>query len=74
MLMKILISVFQGVEEIGSAERDLVVRWLAQLTRQFTFYPETFALSVAILDRFLHVVKVCITHSVITIENRLERG
>lgn len=43
--------------EIGGEQRDNAVRWLAQLTRKFHFLPETLALSVTILDRFLQAVK-----------------
>jgi hypothetical protein len=43
--------------EINSEQRNELVRWLAQLNQKFGFYPETLALSTAILDRFLHVVK-----------------
>lgn len=43
--------------EIGREQRNQAVRWLAQLTRKFHFLPETFALSVNILDRFLQSVK-----------------
>lgn len=44
--------------EVGPELRNEIVRWLAQLNREFRFYPETFALSASILDRFLHAVKV----------------
>lgn len=46
-----------GVELIGAEQRNQAVRWLAQLTRKFHFLPETLALSVTILDRFLQAVK-----------------
>lgn len=45
-----------GVEICGG-DRNRAVRWLAQLNRKFHFSPETFDLSVNILDRFLQAVK-----------------
>lgn len=44
--------------EISPAQRDEIVQWLAGLNRRFNFYPETLALSIAILDKFLQTVKV----------------
>jgi len=46
----------QGVE-ISPEDRNEIVCWLSSLTEKFHFYPDTFMLSVAILDRFLHTVK-----------------
>lgn len=43
---------------IGPEHRNNAVRWLVQLTRKFHFMPETLAMSVSILDRFLQAVKV----------------
>ncbi|XP_078684485.1 cyclin-I-like [Branchiostoma floridae x Branchiostoma belcheri] len=43
--------------EIGPEERDEAVRWLATLSTKVQAYPETFAMSVSILDRFLNAVK-----------------
>ncbi|CAH1776889.1 unnamed protein product [Owenia fusiformis] len=43
--------------EIGSEERDEATRWLGRLTEQFHMHPETMALAVTVLDRFLHSVK-----------------
>ncbi|CAH1267126.1 CCNI [Branchiostoma lanceolatum] len=43
--------------EIGPSERDEAVRWLATLSTKVQAYPETFAMSVSILDRFLNAVK-----------------
>lgn len=37
--------------------RDEMVRWLIKLTDQYQFHPETFSLSVALLDHFLTTVK-----------------
>ena len=51
-------KVFFQTLEIGPEHRNNAVRWLVQLTRKFHFLPETFALSVTILDRFLQSVKV----------------
>jgi len=44
-------------QEIGPEHRNNAVRWLVQLTAKFHFMPETLALSVTILDRFLQSVK-----------------
>ncbi|XP_078721136.1 cyclin-I-like isoform X2 [Lampetra fluviatilis] len=44
-------------EAISPAQRDEVVGWLAQLNGTFRFYPETLALAVSTLDRFLSIVK-----------------
>lgn len=43
--------------EIGPIHRDSEVQWLMKLTSKFEFYPETFFLSVNILDRLLTKVK-----------------
>lgn len=45
------------LDEIGPADRDRTVKWLMQLTLHFQFYPDTFFLSVNILDRFVTSVK-----------------
>lgn len=42
---------------ITSEKRQEAVSWLLKLNRKFSFYPETLFLSVAILDRFLNLVK-----------------
>lgn len=39
------------------AQRDEVVQWLTDLNCQFRLYPETLALAISILDRFLASVK-----------------
>jgi len=44
-------------DEIGPVDRDKTVRWLLQVTICFQFYPETFFLSVNLLDRFITSVK-----------------
>ena len=49
---------FQDVE-VSPEQRDEIVSWMITLNRRFSFYPETLMLSVAILDKFLHSVKVC---------------
>ena len=49
---------FSQDAEIGPSERDEAVRWLATLSTKVQAYPETFAMSVSILDRFLNAVKV----------------
>jgi hypothetical protein len=54
---------------ITSEMRQEAVSWLMKLNDKFSFYPETLFLSVAILDRFLNLVKAqpkylkCITVS-----------
>jgi len=50
-------SLMAAATEIGGEQRNQAVRWLAQLTSKFHFMPETFYLSVNILDRFLQAVK-----------------
>lgn len=44
-------------DEIGPGDRDRIVKWLMQLTLHFQFYPDTFFLSVNLLDRFITSVK-----------------
>ncbi|XP_028661200.2 LOW QUALITY PROTEIN: cyclin-I [Erpetoichthys calabaricus] len=43
--------------DISPVQRDEVVRWMSSLTSKFHLYPETLALAISILDRFLAVVK-----------------
>ncbi|XP_040180035.1 cyclin-I isoform X1 [Rana temporaria] len=42
---------------ISPQQRDDVIQWLAELRHQFQVYPETLALAINILDRFLASVK-----------------
>ncbi|XP_061439319.1 cyclin-I [Rhineura floridana] len=42
---------------ISPTQRDEVIQWLAKLKCQFHLYPETLALAVSLLDRFLAAVK-----------------
>lgn len=42
---------------ISPTQRDEVILWLAKLKCQFHLYPETLALAVSLLDRFLAAVK-----------------
>lgn len=42
---------------ISPTQRDEVIHWLAKLKCQFHLYPETLALAVSLLDRFLAAVK-----------------
>ncbi|XP_041107333.1 cyclin-I-like isoform X2 [Polyodon spathula] len=42
---------------ISPAQRDEVIQWLAELHNKFHLYPETLALAISILDRFLAIVK-----------------
>ncbi|KAK1176379.1 cyclin-I-like [Acipenser oxyrinchus oxyrinchus] len=43
--------------DISPAQRDEVIQWLAELHDKFHLYPETLALAISILDRFLAIVK-----------------
>lgn len=43
---------------ISPKQRDEVIQWLAKLKYQFHLYPETLALAISLLDRFLATVKV----------------
>ncbi|XP_061210690.1 cyclin-I isoform X3 [Neopsephotus bourkii] len=42
---------------ISPKQRDEVIQWLAKLKYQFHLYPETLALAISLLDRFLAAVK-----------------
>ncbi|KAG8593532.1 hypothetical protein GDO81_000865 [Engystomops pustulosus] len=42
---------------ISPQQRDDVIHWLTELKHQFHVYPETLALAISILDRFLACVK-----------------
>ncbi|KAM4707591.1 cyclin-I [Discoglossus pictus] len=42
---------------ISPEQRDEVIQWLAELKYQFHVYPETLALAISLLDRFLATVK-----------------
>ncbi|XP_033016751.1 cyclin-I isoform X1 [Lacerta agilis] len=42
---------------ISPTQRDEVVQWMVKLKFQFHLYPETLALAVSLLDRFLAAVK-----------------
>lgn len=43
--------------EIGPCQRDEMVQWLLELNVKFRFCPETYMLSVTLLDQFLMAVK-----------------
>ncbi|KAG7262501.1 hypothetical protein CRUP_019882 [Coryphaenoides rupestris] len=43
--------------DISPAQRDEAVRWLTELHNKLQLYPETLALAVSILDRFLASIK-----------------
>jgi hypothetical protein len=43
---------------VTAAHRETLVKYLADLNEKFDFFPETFFLSVTILDQFLSIVKV----------------
>jgi len=47
---------------ISADERNETVKWLAQLNKKLKLLPETLALCVTILDRFLHAVKAQTRH------------
>ncbi|XP_030046436.1 cyclin-I [Microcaecilia unicolor] len=42
---------------ISPVQRDEVIQWLVKLKTQFHLYPETLALAISLLDRFLGTVK-----------------
>ncbi|XP_063775694.1 cyclin-I isoform X1 [Pseudophryne corroboree] len=42
---------------VSPHQRDEVIQWLAEVKHQFHVYPETLALAISILDRFLASVK-----------------
>lgn len=44
-------------KEVVPDQRNTTVQWLYKLNRQMRFNPETFFLTTAILDKFLHSVK-----------------
>lgn len=44
--------------ETSGAQRDEIVSWLIFLNRKFHFHPETLALTISMVDRFLSAVKV----------------
>ena len=50
--------VLQDYDEISFFHRNKMVSLLLRLNRHCNFHPETFALAVNLLDRFLTVVKV----------------
>lgn len=43
--------------KVSSEQRDHAVQWMLQLTHRFRWNPETFVLSVSILDKFLATVR-----------------
>lgn len=51
-------SVDDGSMEVNGFHRDDAVSWMLFLNRKFGFSPETYGLSVYLLDRFLCLVKV----------------
>nr|XP_020660870.1 cyclin-I isoform X1 [Pogona vitticeps]XP_020660871.1 cyclin-I isoform X1 [Pogona vitticeps] len=58
-MWKVYVPKVQPSQDVGisPAQRDEVIRWLAKLKCQFHLYPETLALAVNLLDRFLAAVK-----------------
>ncbi|XP_062991363.1 cyclin-I [Elgaria multicarinata webbii] len=58
-MWKVHVPKIQPNQDIGISptQRDEVIQWLAKLKCQFHLYPETLALAVSLLDRFLAAVK-----------------
>lgn len=48
---------YQGTEVTPSLH-DKTIRWIWLLNQDFEYLPDTFSLTVSILDRFLSLVKV----------------
>ncbi|KAJ7419114.1 Cyclin-I [Willisornis vidua] len=53
----ILCKIWEKDAAISPRQRDEVIQWLAKLKYQFHLYPETLALAISLLDRFLAAVK-----------------
>ncbi|CAK8697439.1 cyclin-I-like [Clavelina lepadiformis] len=51
------LSLPKSMNDIGPEYRNRITEWMAQLTIQFHFHPETFFLASSILDRFITSVK-----------------
>lgn len=47
----------EGAAEVGGIHRDEAIRWIISLNCRFHFSPETVALSIAMIDRFLNRMK-----------------
>lgn len=58
LCLRIVCFSLQQDVAISPKQRDEVIQWLAKLKYQFHLYPETLALAISLLDRFLAVVKV----------------
>nr|XP_056711125.1 cyclin-I [Euleptes europaea] len=58
-MWKVHVPKIQPNQDVGISptQRDEVIHWLAKLKCQFHLYPETLALAVSLLDRFLAAVK-----------------
>ncbi|XP_066488348.1 cyclin-I isoform X2 [Tiliqua scincoides] len=58
-MWKVHVPKIQSSQDAGISptQRDEVIHWLAKLKGQFHLYPETLALAVSLLDRFLAAVK-----------------
>ncbi|XP_053113926.1 cyclin-I [Hemicordylus capensis] len=58
-MWKVHVPKIQPNQDVGISptQRDEVIHWLAKLKCQFQLYPETLALAVNLLDRFLAAVK-----------------
>uniref|UniRef100_A0A8D0L534 Cyclin-I n=1 Tax=Sphenodon punctatus TaxID=8508 RepID=A0A8D0L534_SPHPU len=54
-MWKVHMPKIQSNQDVGISptQRDEVIQWLAKLKYQFHLYPETLALTVSLLDRFL---------------------
>jgi hypothetical protein len=56
--VNIIVNVSYLFQEVNGFQRDDAVNWMMYLNRLFSFTPETYGLSVYLLDRFLCLVKV----------------
>lgn len=58
-MWKVHVPKIQPNQDVGISptQRDEVIHWLTKLKCQFHLYPETLALAVSLLDRFLAAVK-----------------
>ena len=57
LLKLCLIELFQG--EVTFMERDHAIRGILNLSKMFKMFPETYAMAVNFMDRFLSLLKVC---------------
>lgn len=57
MANSVILSPVQNLD-IKPSQRNDETKWLLEMTSHFGFSPETYTLSVVLLDQFLNVVKV----------------